>query len=67
MFRQEFKAAEIQANHENEVMYVTFRGERTFIEPNLQELSQTDIEERLRQLVNEAAAKVYINIYYYII
>ena len=57
MFRKEFKQAEIQANHENKGMYVTFMGEKTFIEPNLPELTMTEVDERLRMLAAAAVSK----------
>ena len=55
LFRTELKNAEIQANHENRGMYVTFRGQCTFIEPNLPEMSVAEVEGRLHGLVEAAA------------
>ena len=50
-FRDEFKHAEIKANHENIGVYIYFRGERTIVEPNLPEMTPQEIDERLMQLI----------------
>ena len=54
---QELKAAEIQANQENSGMYVTYRGVRTVIQPNLPEMTSEDVTARVKQMF--AAVKVF--------
>ena len=35
-------------------MYITFRGIKTFIEPNLPEMTMAEVEERLKKVVAAA-------------
>ena len=54
-FKIAVKDAEIQANHENVGVYVTLRGEKYLIEPQLPEMNDKQINLLMEKLIADAA------------